>query len=129
MSTTHSTSTGSTPADDGGPGEHRKSTAVDSPADGGRPSVQVPATAEDRAPLKNLTVRQLLRQLTLVEDELRETPFWVDPEGNRRVNPDVAPLLARQRAIAEQLRARRVSWASADRDRQQSAAWPRPPWT
>ena len=82
----------------------------------------------ERAPLKNLTVRELLGQLTLVEDELRATPFWISPEGNRRVNPEVAQLLARQRAVAEQLRARRVSWASAEGGRHQSAAWPRPPW-
>ena len=129
MSTTHSTSPGSTPARRGGEPADSRPTAAVGPAPADRPNVQVPTTPEDRAPLKNLTVRQLLRQLTLVEDELRSTPFWVDPNGNRRVNPDVAPLLARQRAIAEQLRARRVSWASTDRDRRQSAAWPRPPWT
>ena len=128
MSTTHSTSPASTPPRRGEPAVDRP-TAVGSPSKPERPRSQVPTSAEDRAPLKNLTVRQLLRQLTLVEDELRSTPFWVDPEGNRRVNPDVAQLLTRQRAIAEQLRARRVSWASTDRGRQQSAAWPRPPWT
>jgi hypothetical protein len=129
MSTTHPTSPGATPPHRSGEPAVDRPTSVGTHANPDRPRVQVPTTPEDRAPLKNLTVRQLLRQLTLVEDELRSTPFWVDPDGNRRVNPDVAQLLARQRAIAEQLRARRVSWASTDRDRQQSAAWPRPPWT
>jgi len=80
-------------------------------------------------PLKNLTVRELLGQLTGVEDQLRSVPFWVDTQGVRKVNPAVAQLLARQRAIAEQLRARRVSWTAGEGGRQRSAAWPSPPWT
>lgn len=127
MSTTHHSTLGPTPRRDGGQAAEAPPRAVGRGVTSA-PLVQVPTEPVDRAPLKNLTVRQLLGQLTLVEDELRSTPFWVDPDGNRRVNPDVARLLSRQRAIAEQLRSRRVSWASTSEGREQSAAWPRPPW-
>jgi hypothetical protein len=119
MSTTHSHSPHSA-------GEEQDSGAAPR-AEGTGPSAGTGPV--HRAQLKNLTVRELLSQLTKVEDELRSTPFWIDDEEGRRVNTEVAELLALQRAIAEQLRARRLSWTSDGAGRQQSASWPAPPWT
>ena len=78
--------------------------------------------------LRTLSTRELLVALVEVERELRATPFLVEGRVGFRVNPSVAPLLARQRAIAAQLRARRVSWSAAAGSRAPSAAWPPPPW-
>jgi hypothetical protein len=81
--------------------------------------------------LGELGVRELIAELSSIEDELRGTPFMVRRHGMMVVNPEVAPLLARQRAVSAQLRQRRVSWAAhpAGRRRGQSASWPAPPWT
>ena len=81
--------------------------------------------------LTNHTVRELVALLTQIEDTLRSTPFLVARNGLMVVNPEVAPLLARQRSIVAQLRARRVSWRSGAvaARRHASASWPRPPWT
>jgi hypothetical protein len=49
--------------------------------------------------------------------------------GVMAVNPDVAPLLARQRAVAAQLRQRRLArHGHPSNRRQSSASWPIPPW-
>jgi hypothetical protein len=78
----------------------------------------------------DMSVRELVGMLSEIEDTLRETPFLVPRHGMMVVNPDVAPLLARQRSVVAQLRARRVSWRSGDLAgrRSSSAAWPIPPW-
>lgn len=81
--------------------------------------------------LSSLGVRELVALLSKVEDELRQTPVMVRRHGVMAVNPDVAPLLARQRAVAAQLRQRRLAWHGhpSNHRRQSSAAWPIPPWT
>lgn len=83
----------------------------------------------DTKDLKNLRVRGLLAELARIEGQLRGTPFLLTEEGGTRVNPDAARLLARQRAVVTQLRARRVSWSSPEASRERSAAWPPPPWS
>jgi hypothetical protein len=80
--------------------------------------------------LVDLGVRELVTVLAQVEDELRQTPFMVRRHGMMVVNPEVAPLLARQRAVSAQLRQRRASWRSPHHaPRGASASWPAPPWT
>jgi hypothetical protein len=103
---------------------------VGPPAAAPRP-VQADATldgASDTKDLKNLRVRGLLAELARIESRLRTTPFLLTGEGGTRVNPEAARLLARQRAVITQLRARRVTWASSGA-REPSAAWPPPPWS
>ena len=89
------------------------------------------AGAELHHDLGELGVRELIAVLAQIEDELRATPFMVRRHGMMVVNPDVAPLLARQRAVSAQLRQRRVSWNAhpAGRRRGPSASWPAPPWS
>jgi hypothetical protein len=78
----------------------------------------------------NLSVRDLVSLLTQLEDTLRSTPFLIPRHEMMVVNPEVAPLLARQRAVVAQLRARRVSLRGGDSaSRRSSAAWPLPPWS
>ena len=81
--------------------------------------------------LADLGVRELVAVLARVEDELRRVPFMVRRHGMMVVNPEVAPLLARQRAVSAQLRQRRASWSSPHHHvpRGASASWPAPPWT
>lgn len=79
--------------------------------------------------LAELGVRQLVAELARLEDELRRTPFMVRRHGMMVVNPDVAPMMARQRAVSAQLRQRRVSWTAHKTRRGPSASWPAPPWT
>ncbi|SES11189.1 hypothetical protein SAMN05216199_2034 [Pedococcus cremeus] len=99
-----------------------------------------PVTA-DLTDLANASVRELLAMLTHTEDRLRTTPFLV-PDGDAMVvNPEVAPLLSRQRSVVAQLRVRRDTWRGAPggptrqggRTRSgggsTSASWPRPPWS
>ena len=79
--------------------------------------------------LSSMGVRELVAALSKIEDELRQTPVMVRRHGVMAVNPDVAPLLARQRAVAAQLRQRRLSWHGHPSNRRQSSAsWPIPPW-
>lgn len=104
----------------------------------GRPAPPDPPSAGDDSPERGLphggitalTVRELLGLLAELEDELRSTPFLVVEQGLMGVNPAVAPLLSRQRAVVTQLRARRLAWRSGEAaaGRAPSAAWPRPPW-
>ena len=54
-------------------------------------------------------MRDLVAILTQIEDTLRSTPFLIPRDGLMVVNPDIAPLLGRQRSIVAQLRARRIS--------------------
>jgi len=101
------------------------------PAPAARP-VPTDASVErgsDTKDLKNLRVRGLLAELARIESRLRATPFLIAEEGGTRVNPEAARLLARQRAVVTQLRARRVSWSSPEASRERSAAWPPPPWS
>jgi hypothetical protein len=99
-----------------------------------------PLTA-DLTDLASASVRELLGMLTHIEDRLRSTPFLVSDGETMEVNPEVAPLLSRQRSVVAQLRSRRATWrgapgpagrgggaGSADA-RSASASWPRPPWT
>ena len=94
-----------------------------------------PLTA-DLTDLASASVRELVTVLTQLEDRLRSTPFLVSRGGAMVVNPDVAPLLSRQRSVVAQLRSRRASWRgegtgtrSGSAGRAASAAWPRPPWS
>ena len=88
------------------------------------------AGIDRRHDLGELGVRELITELSRIEDELRGTPFMVRRHGMMVVNPEVAPLLARQRAVSAQLRQRRVSWGAHPAGRRgPSAAWPAPPWT
>lgn len=96
-----------------------------------------PLTA-DLTDLASASVRELVSMLTKLEDRLRSTPFLVASEGLMVVNPEVAPLLSRQRSVVAQLRSRRASWrggesagsrAAAADGRSASASWPRPPWS
>ena len=71
-----------------------------------------PVTA-DLTDLANASVRELLAMLTHIEDRLRTTPFLI-PDGDAMVvNPEVAPLLSRQRSVVAQLRVRRDTWRGA----------------
>lgn len=81
--------------------------------------------------LSATSVRDLVAILTQIEDTLRSTPFLIPRDGLMVVNPDIAPLLSRQRSIVAQLRARRISWrnGAVDTPRAASASWPRPPWS
>ena len=88
-----------------------------------------------RHDLSSLPVRSLLALLSEVETALRRTPFLIRRRGAVTVNPEIASLMARQRALVAQLRARRRSWrrgashgGRAGPDRQSSASWPPPPW-
>jgi hypothetical protein len=83
----------------------------------------------DSKDLKALPVRGLLAELGSVESRLRDTPFLLSGDGRTRVNPEAALLLARQRAIVEQLRRRRVTWTASAAPRERSAARPAPPWS
>jgi len=95
-----------------------------------------PLTA-DLTDLASASVRELVTILTQLEDHLRSTPFLVSRGGAMVVNPDVAPLLSRQRSVVAQLRSRRASWRgnesagtrSGSHGRAASASWPRPPWS
>ena len=91
--------------------------------------VHTTETAATEQDLSSLGVRELVALLSKIEDELRHTPVMVRRHGVMAVNPDVAPLLARQRAVAAQLRQRRLSWhGHPSTRRQSSASWPIPPW-
>lgn len=99
-----------------------------------------PLTA-DLTDLASASVRDLLAMLTQIEDRLRTTPFLVSQGGAMVVNPEVAPLLSRQRSVVAQLRLRRSTWRGAPSGagrsgnptrpsgRSASASWPRPPWS
>ena len=99
-----------------------------------------PLTA-DLTDLAGASVRELLGMLTHIEDRLRSTPFLVSDGEAMVVNPEVAPLLSRQRSVVAQLRTRRATWrggpgpaarvggATLAAARSVSASWPRPPWT
>ena len=97
-----------------------------------------PLTA-DLTDLASASVRELLAMLARIEDRLRTTPFLVSEGEAMVVNPEVAPLLSRQRTVVAQLRSRRATWHGAPaprgrggvphRTRSASAAWPRPPWS
>ena len=88
------------------------------------------AGAETHHDLGELGVRELIAVLSHIEDELRTTPFMVRRHGMMVVNPEVAPLLARQRAVSAQLRQRRASWHAHPAGRRgPSASWPAPPWS
>lgn len=88
------------------------------------------AGAETHHDLGELGVRELIAVLSQLDDELRTTPVMVRRHGMMVVNPDLAPLLARQRAVSAQLRQRRVSWNAHPAGRRgPSASWPAPPWT
>ena len=88
-----------------------------------------PRGPSDTKDLKDLPVRALLAELAAVEDRLRATPSLLTRGQATQVNPAVATLLARQRAIVGQLRSRRVSWSAEQPTRERSAAWPPPPWS
>lgn len=88
-------------------------------------TVEATATWSD---LARMGVRELVTVLTEIEDELRGTPVMVQRHGMMVVNPEVAPLLARQRAVVAHLRQRRVSWHASGGRRSPSASWPVPPW-
>lgn len=88
-----------------------------------------PGPTFDTKDLKGLPVRDLLRELAAVEARIRSLPFLISRDGGTAVNPEVARLLARQRAVVEQLRRRRVSWTASQPPREHSAAWPPPPWS
>lgn len=77
-----------------------------------------------------MSVRELMAELALVRSELQRAPLLVTVDGTLSVNPDVAPLLRRQRQLVARLRARRSSWVrfGAGTARAPSAAWPPPPW-
>lgn len=99
-----------------------------------------PLTA-DLSDLASASVRELLATLTHLEDRLRTTPFLVSDGDAMVVNPEVAPLLSRQRSVVAQLRSRRATWRGApdgrgragagtrSAGRSASASWPRPPWS
>jgi HPt (histidine-containing phosphotransfer) domain-containing protein len=92
-------------------------------------AVHIADKAAEDHDLSSLGVRELVALLSKIEDELRQTPVMVRRHGVMAVNPDVAPLLARQRAVAAQLRQRRLSWHGHPSNRRQSSAsWPIPPW-
>lgn len=89
-----------------------------------------PAGTERHHDLGELGVRELITELSRIEDDLRGVPFMVRRHGMMVVNPEVAPLLARQRAVSAQLRQRRVSWNAHPAGRRgPSASWPAPPWS
>jgi hypothetical protein len=93
-------------------------------------AVHIAEESAEEHDLSSLGVRELVAVLSKIEDELRQTPVMVRRHGVMAVNPDVAPLLARQRAVAAQLRQRRHSWHGHPSNRRQSSAsWPIPPWT
>jgi hypothetical protein len=76
------------------------------------PVRQTPRRAAALAGEKDLSgrpVRELVGLLAAVEDGLRETRFLVHRRGVMAANPDVAPLLARERAVVAELRTRRFS--------------------
>ncbi|KQU66497.1 hypothetical protein ASC58_15840 [Phycicoccus sp. Root101] len=77
-----------------------------------------------------MSVRELMAALAVVEEQLRQAPLLVTLGGTTAVNPEVAPLLRRQRQLVARLRARRTSWVrfGSGEARQPSAAWPPPPW-
>lgn len=77
-----------------------------------------------------MSVRELMAELAVVRTELQRAPLLVSVDGALSVNPDVAPLLRRQRQLVARLRARRSSWArfGSGGTREPSAAWPPPPW-
>jgi hypothetical protein len=88
------------------------------------------AGTERHHDLGELGVRELITELSRIEDELRGVPFMVRRHGMMVVNPEVAPLLAKQHAVSAQLRQRRISWnAHPTRRRGASASWPAPPWS
>ncbi len=80
--------------------------------------------------LAGMNVRELVTVLSQVEDDLRVAPVMVQHHGMMVVNPEVAPLLARQRAAVAHLRQRRVAWhtGAPGGRRSPSASWPVPPW-
>lgn len=86
-------------------------------------------TAENRD-TSTMSVRELMAELALVRSELQRASLLVTIDGTLSVNPDVAPLLRRQRQLVARLRARRTSWSrfGAGAAREPSAAWPPPPW-
>ena len=99
-----------------------------------------PLTA-DLTDLASASVRDLLAMLTQIEDRLRTTPFLISDGDAMAVNPEVAPLLSRQRSVVAQLRVRRDTWRGAPGGptrqggrtraggRSTSVSWPRPPWS
>ncbi|WP_270888417.1 hypothetical protein [Pedococcus sp. 5OH_020] len=79
--------------------------------------------------LDTMSVRDLLAALAHVEAELRRTPFLTTRNGSTAINPDVAPLLSRQRQLVYRLQEHRTSQSRGEADRRRSAAWPPPPWS
>jgi hypothetical protein len=77
-----------------------------------------------------MSVRELLTELAEIEVQLRAAPLLVSQGGTTAVNPEVTPLLRRQRQLVARLRARRTSWhrLAPGSAREPSAAWPPPPW-
>jgi hypothetical protein len=111
------------------PADTTRSAADATPADPAPPGSSTTGGVDDTKDLKGLRARDLLSELAAVEAGLRDLPFLVTRQGRTGVNPEVARLLARQRAVVEQLRRRRVTWTSSATPRGSSAAWPPPPWT
>jgi hypothetical protein len=92
-------------------------------------AVHIADARADEPDLSSLGVRELVALLSRIEEELRQTPVMVRRHGVMAVNPDVAPLLARQREVAAHLRQRRLAWHGHPSNRRQSSAsWPIPPW-
>lgn len=92
-------------------------------------AVAPPAPAEP-ADLSATSIRELVTLLAQLEDQLRDVPVLVPRREKMVVNPEADRLIARQRAVIQQLRGRRVSWLSGHTSarRASSAAWPVPPW-
>ena len=84
----------------------------------------------DRHGTATMTVRELMAELAVVDRKLQQAPLLVAVDGALAVNPEVAPLLRRQRQLVARLRARRSSWVrfGSGAAREPSAAWPPPPW-
>ena len=89
-----------------------------------------PVVPPEPVDLSATSIRELVTLLAQLEDQLRAVPVLVPRREKMVVNPEVDRVMARQRAVIQQLRGRRVSWLSQEisAGRPSSAAWPVPPW-
>lgn len=97
----------------------------ESPSPDPAPERARPAGRPEQSPFR---VRELVAQLTEVEEALRQVPFFTREEGLLAVNPEIAALLVRQRALVSELRRRRTSWLSGSPRAAARPLRPRPPW-
>jgi hypothetical protein len=87
-----------------------------------------PEPVDPAIPLTHLSVRELLQQLTHLEDALRPGHPRVAPPVEAQESADRRVTLLQQARVIRELRRRRHRAGPSAAGRRRSAAWPPPPW-